>query len=79
MIDDDSDSTEVYTSDEESQGANAAQLSNDSESVDGQEYYSDSQSDEEDDTDGYTPPTPPRSTGPSFTWVALLPSFSSAL
>ena len=54
-IDGDVDSTEVYTSDEESQGANAAQLSDDSESVDGHEYYSDSQSDEEGNTDGYKP------------------------
>ena len=40
-IDDDVDSTEIYTSDEESQEANLARISDESESVDDQEYYSD--------------------------------------
>ena len=40
-INNDVDSTEIYTSNEESHGAHTAQISDDSESVDGQEYYSD--------------------------------------
>ena len=59
-VNDDVDSTEIFTSDEVAQGANMAQLCDDSESVDSQEYYSDKQSDHGEDTTKYTPPTPPR-------------------
>ena len=54
------DSTEIFTSDKESQGANAAQLCDESESVDSQEYYSEKRSDHGEGTTKYTPPTPPR-------------------
>ena len=59
-VDDDVDSTEIFTSDKESQGANAAHLCDESESVDSQEYYPVNQSDQGEGTSMYTPPTPPR-------------------
>ena len=59
-MDDNVDSTEIFTSDKESQGANAAQLCAKSESLDSQEYYSDDRSDQGEGTTMYTPPTPPR-------------------
>ena len=40
-VDDDVDSTEIFTSNEEAHGANMAQICDESESVDSQEYYSD--------------------------------------
>ena len=40
-VNNDVDSTEIFTSDEEAHGANMAQICDDSESVDSQEYYSD--------------------------------------
>ena len=58
-VNDDMDSTEIFTSDEEAHGANIAKICDDSESVDSQEYYSDEQSDHGKDITKYTPPTPP--------------------
>ena len=55
------DSTEVFTTKDEEQGANMAQLYDNSESVDSQEYYSDEQSNHGGDANKYIPPTPPKS------------------
>ena len=59
-IDDDVDSTEIYTSDDESDEANVAQLCNESESIDNQEFYSDGQMDKEEGVGDHAPPTPPK-------------------
>ena len=59
-IDDDVDSTEIYSSDDESDEANVAQLCNESESIDNPEYYSDGQMDKEESVGDYAPPTPPK-------------------
>ena len=59
-IDNSVESTEIYTSDDESEEANAAQLCDESESIDDQEYYSDGQMDKEEGVGNYAPPTPPK-------------------
>ena len=56
----DVDSTDVYTSDEESHGANAVHPDEASDEVDSTEYYSDGLPDGEEDTPQGVPPTPPR-------------------
>ena len=58
-IDDEVDTTDIYT-DDELDKANVVELSGELEDVDEQEYYTDSESDEEVEKCGYVPPTPPR-------------------
>ena len=58
--DEDVDFTEIYTSDEELQEANTAQLDSESESVDTTEYFSDGLPEDHGDTPEGVPLTPPR-------------------
>ena len=58
--DDEVDSTEIFTTDNEEYEGNMAQLCDDSESVDSQEYYSDEQPNHGEDATKYKPPMPPR-------------------
>ena len=62
-IDNDVDTTEVYTYDESDEETNSVELLDIVEDVDEQDYHTDSSSESEEDTyltpPGYIPPTPP--------------------
>merc|ERR1712240_740595 len=73
-IDDEVDTTDVYTDDESDKETNAVELSNIVEDVDEQDYHTDSGSESEEDMTppGYIPPTPPRPRGDAGAYRVIL-------
>ena len=73
-IDDEVDTTDVYTDDESNEETNAVELSDIVEDVDKQDYHTDSGSESEEDTtpSRYIPPTHPRPPGDAGAYRVIL-------
>merc|ERR1712240_167242 len=75
VIDDEVDTTDVYTDDKSDEETNAVELSDIVEDVDEQDYHTDSGSESGEDAPtppGYIPPAPPRTRGDAGVYRVIL-------